>query len=188
MARPSPVPPLRPPFSPTWTYGSAIFCWSSAEMPHPVSCTSNVRLDVVGLKLARTSTKPFLVNFIALPTRLKSTWRTRWASRRRIGISPAPPRTSRSLLVFEALKESTISCTRRRQSVGSGRISMRPASSLERSSTSLISWSSVFPLTTIESITCSRSTSSLTPSFNSWEKPMMALSGVRMSWLTVEKK
>ena len=73
-------------------------------------------------------------------------------------------------------------------SVGSGEMSIFPDSSFERSSTSLMSPSRVLPLTMMESIACSRSSSVRSPDFSISEKPMMALSGVLMSWLTVEKK
>ena len=47
---------------------------------------------------------------------------------------------------------------------------------------------SVLPLTMMESMACLRSSSVANPTFSISEKPMIALSGVRMSWLTVEKK
>ena len=77
---------------------------------------------------------------------------------------------------------------RRWQSVGSRTISIFPDSSFERSSTSLMSRRSVLPLTMMESTACSRSASVGFPSFSVSENPIIAFSGVLMSWLTVEKK
>ena len=63
-----------------------------------------------------------------------------------------------------------------------------PRSIFERSRTSLISCKSVLPLDTIILRYCFASFSGTLPASRSSENPMMAFSGVRMSWETEEKK
>ena len=84
--------------------------------------------------------------------------------------------------------DSMISPMSRETSVGAGTMSIRPVSSLEKSRRSLMSLRSVLVLTSMELTACSRSASVLTPIFSICEKPTIAFRGVRMSWLTVEKK
>ena len=73
-------------------------------------------------------------------------------------------------------------------SVGSRLNSSFPRSIFERSSTSFTSCRSILPLDTIMSRVCFFSSGGTSPDCRSSEKPMMALSGVRMSWETAEKK
>ena len=107
-------------------------------------------------------------------------------------MSPGSPaarqRSSSAGLLLETRNDSTISPASRETSVGAGTMSTRPVSSLEKSRRSLTSRRSVFVLTSMESTACSRSASVLAPIFSTCEKPTMAFRGVRMSWLTVEKK
>ena len=73
-------------------------------------------------------------------------------------------------------------------SQGCGSISNAPNSSLEKSSTSLTTSSRV-PLASLISCACRASRSESSPeSFRTPEKPMMAFSGVRSSWLMLARK
>ena len=97
-------------------------------------------------------------------------------------------RNAREGFLFEARNGPTTSPTSFETTVGACTISMLPDSSFEKSSTWSTSRTSDLPLARIESTACSRSASFLKPVFIISENPMMALRGVRMSWLTVEKK
>ena len=63
-----------------------------------------------------------------------------------------------------------------------------PRSIFERSSTSFTSCRSILPLDTIMLRACFASSGGTSPACKSSEKPMMALSGVRMSCETAEEK
>ena len=161
-------------------------------MPMPVSSTSRRNMPESApssrVNEARTSMKPSFVNFAAFPTKLNSICRMRCGSTIRTGRPSALQRISSCAFLFARRNDSTISFSKSLQSVGSGTISMRPDSSFEKSSTSLMRHSSVLPLTRMESTAWLRSTSVLKPILSICEKPMIALRGVRISWLIVEKK
>jgi len=193
IARPKPVPPWREILEAVWTYGESILCLSSSLMPTPVSSTSSTNTPLVssGLprsNLARISTNPFSVNFTAFAARLNAMCLRRSGSTISCGISPTASRTSTPGLPAETRNDSPTSRTSARQSVGESEISVRPVSRRDRSRMSFTSARSVLLLTRIDSTAASLSSFVAQPNLSICEKPTMALSGVLMSWLIVEKK
>ena len=191
MWSPRPVPPRRAAALPTWTYGRASFCRSSSLMPQPVSFTDRRNTPFSpgspGSNEARSSTNPFFVNFKALPIRLNAICLSLCGSTISCGTPSASQSTLSPGALCVAANERVISPTSFATSVGSGAISIRPDSSFDRSRMSFTSWRSVRLLIRIEFTARSRSDLFSRPFWSISEKPMMALSGVRMSWLTVEK-
>ena len=191
MESPSPVPPALAFCAPTCTKGEARRFRSAAHIPQPESCTARVKVPASppsATNEARNSTNPCLVNLTALPTRLKAICLMRCGSSMSPGRASARKRMSKSGFLFTMRNDRTISSRSFATSVGSGTISILPDSSFERSRMSFTSWRSVLLPTRIESTAASCSSFVGKPAFSSCEKPMMALSGVRMSWLTDEKK
>ena len=157
MARPSPVPPnLRDDDVSACTNGWNNFLISSGVRPMPVSVTSNRNTTLPGVwkcVWTRTTTSPCSVNLTPLPTRLSSTCRSR------IGSPVSRCGTSRrtmaaSAIFFPAAREAAFSSTESttgRTEKSSRAIVILPASILEKSSTSLMTWSRALALSTAAS-------------------------------------
>ena len=180
--------------------------WSSGAMPMPVSRTEKRSVPrrparggsgtpgrwpasggTSGSNDAVSSTPPFFVNFTALLARLTRTCRMRSSST--ISRGMGADEASIEMSLPEAWMRN-VAATRESisgKSHGAGTNFILSASSLERSSTSFTSARSVRALKRTFSAASVRSLSSSTPCTISSEKPMMELSGVRMSWLTIEK-
>ncbi len=163
-------------------------------MPMPVSWTEMATgVCPSGPSSRRTVTDPSCVNLSALPTRLMITCLSLAESVSTDFECSGTSATSATLPSFTLACPSswpTVSVTRCARSTGSMISSIRPASTLARSSTSLISSRRCFPLAR----TRSRKFRSL-----SWRrpsrffrrmlvKPMIELSGVRSSWLMLARK
>ena len=152
MARPKPVPPyLRVVELSSWLKGVNSACKRSEGMPMPESLTSK-RSNPSGepSRGARTrrTTSPRSVNFTALPTRLTSTcFRRSGSPSTRAGTRGST--TSTSSMPFSSARRasrssaSSINCRRSKLVVAS---STRPASILEKSRMSSMSWSREAPL------------------------------------------
>jgi hypothetical protein len=147
MARPSPVPPKRRVvLASAWVNGSNRPACCSSSIPMPVSDTSNRTGTVPGAKLppaagdAVTVTCPLGVNFTALPARLSSTWRSLPASPLTVPASAGSQRavTVRSLLPVASATRPITSSSSRQISKSARSRTILPASSLLKSSTSLI--------------------------------------------------
>ena len=188
MARPRPVPPrLREMGASACTNGWNSRSWSSAEMPMPVSATTismRCRSLVVSRTRARIDTVPVSVNLTPLPTRLKSTCRRRTGSKRRRGASWLSACHSRARALRRA-PSAKVSATLRISSPmddGAGASVRWPASTFDRSSTSLRIWSSDCDeaLMTPSMSRCSRLVVEISSSSTI---PRMAFIGVRISWL-----
>ena len=192
MARPSPVPPKRRLVEPSicWKAWKMRSCCSGG-MPMPVSRTvkrmiSRPSPSVLSTRPMLSSTSPCSVNLRALDSRLRRIWcrRTRslwmtrgtpastWVIRRRALISAIGRRlASSSTSMSWTLSGSSLSC-------------IRPASTLARSSTSLISCSRSLPARwTISAWRDCFSVRLPALFWRNWSLRMrMLLSGVRSSW------
>ncbi len=158
----------------------------SAGMPMPVSSTSKYNCQLPSdnaAASARNVTPPESVNLTALPNKLINTClslpmssRTYWGSR-----DARSRENCKSLVSVRNLNMSSMSCSKRRSSNVSGSSSVRPASILDISSTSLIRLNRCLPLRVMMLrlsfcfwLVCgSRAMSSV--------KPRTAFSGVRNS-------
>ncbi len=160
-------------------------------MPTPVSMTSkrsSTSSPVCSTPRTCTTTSPWSVNLMALPTRLVSTWRNRPASPiSQVGSSggtSAP--ISRPLDAACSAKSSKISSIAVRRSKSNTSSSILPASILEKSKISLIMVSRLSPERRIVSTySCwvgSKGVSSSNPVM-----PMTPFMGVRISWLMAAK-
>ena len=183
------MPPV--PLWPTWTKGSSTRGWSSGAMPQPVSRTEKRRApeapSAAGVQSAEIATEPSSVNLTALETRFTRIWRTRSSSSINRGMGPAATLSSMPFCSTWKRKGPATRESSAGKSHGAEENFIFSASSLERSSTSFTSESSVWELKRMFSMFSARSFGSATPSRSISEKPMMELSGVRMSWLTIEK-
>ncbi|MNQ90313.1 hypothetical protein D3C85_1056490 [compost metagenome] len=192
MASPRPVPPKRRLVEPSicWKAWNMRSCWSS-DMPMPVSrtakrSTSRSSAAAVGSSSTESSTSPCSVNFSALDSRLRSIWcrRTRslwitrgtpawtWVISRRPLISAMGRRLpSSSASMSWTFSGSSLSC-------------MRPASTLARSRTSLISCRRSLPARwTMSAWRVCFSVRLPTMFCRNWSLRMrMLFSGVRSSW------
>jgi len=153
MPRPRPVPwYLREKEPSAWVKESKIRSSMWAGMPTPVSVTSKRSPTAPSARLGRsqstcTCTKPASVNLMELPTRLKSTWRTRPGSPTRAGGMSGPPVQPRERFFSRAWGRK-MSSTESRTSArlkGTWAISTLPASILDRSRMSLITASRFWP-------------------------------------------
>ena len=152
-------------------------------MPGPVSATETLTSPLTCV--AHTSTEPPAgVNFTAFESRLKITCLMRRSSPATTSTSAfgasvtcTPSRVARSRTI--ATPRSSAPCNEN----GASSSSTCPASTLERSSTSLMSESRWFPEDRMSSrySACFSFTSPAMPSRNTCEKPMIAFSGVRSS-------
>ena len=160
---------------------------SSAGMPTPVSATVNPdELPILG-RVHRDTLPPSGVNFTALLSRLyriclkrvRSAQTSR--SRRHGGARPAMRLISASGRIMASTSRQRIA----RAVNASCSISMRPASILERSRISLITCirCRAPPLHVRPRAFLLIASGPLLPSASRSEKPMMALRGVRSSWL-----
>ncbi len=193
IASPSPVPSntLPPRRERSCSNGLKTASARSGAMPIPVSATRNTRSrrspDGSRTPTHETRTPPFSVYLTALLMRLKRIWRMRWAEMPMTG-SPGCRSISRARPFFFA-RPANITCSTSKRS---GRLhlpdmSILPASICERSRTSLISESSTCEerrMPSVYSRTCSFVRfGRLRKSAN----PTRTLSGVRISWLIVER-
>ena len=132
--------------------------------------------------------KPLFVNLTALPMRLNAICLRRCGSTMRRGTSAAEKRMSSPGVWWVAQNEVAISSASSETSVGSALISILPDSSFDRSRMSFTSWRSILLLISMEFTARSCSDFVFIPCLSISENPIIALSGVRMSWLTDEKK
>ena len=128
------------------------------------------------------------MNFTALPIRLNSTCRIRSLSSSISGRGGISMRSSICCSPARYWNTFITSSLSSRKSAGAGSIFIWFASSLERSSTSLISCSRALPEYEIEVRYSLASASGISPSRRRSEKPMTAFNGVRISWLTLAMK
>ena len=164
---------------------------SALGMPGPVSHTE-IRMPPSGSGGMRTiCTTPVSVNLIALLTRLIRICRsTRWSAVTTIGASGPSMCSLMPLPSAKGCNDSTTSSVTARQSTGSSATCTRPDSIFARSRRSLMMDSRCLPLVCTRRSWCSCSALSGPGSFISMVpvKPMMALSGVRSSWLMLARK
>ncbi len=188
MASPRPVPPKRRVIDASaCENGANMRCSRAGSMPMPVSRTTKRSWAWPASRPASstsTDTVPTSVNLMALPTRLTRICCRRGASPIRFsgtwGVTPMA--SSRSLSLALTVMMVAIASSRVASWNGAGASSSRPASILEKSSTSLRMLSRDLPDCVImsrylrwsgdSSVLCSR-----------WVMPSTALSGVRISWL-----
>ncbi len=183
--RPNPVPPyLRVVEVSAWWKAENSLSRCAADRPIPVSRTAKRHFPGSGAGAMEIAISPRSVNFTALPTRLKSTWRRRNGSPSTASGSPGSSRANRRKPLAEAAGSSaltTVSTTRRGAS-GTRSISSLPASIFEKSRMSPMIWirlcaaSWAMPASSDSSAESGwrRSSSSV---------PITPLSGVRISWL-----
>ena len=124
-----------------WVKALNSFSCTSAGMPIPVSATekaSSQRSTASGLPSIRTVTEPVSVNFSALPTRLVTICRSRRASPTSAAGTPSAVSTMsvRPLDSTRSRSNSAASVSSAAGAKGRWSMSMRPASILDRSSTS----------------------------------------------------
>ena len=203
IGRPRPVPfGLSVSVSPTCLKRSNTLGWSAAAMPMPVSVT--LTTSSPPRRTARQVTEPASVNLTAFEIRLMTTWISRSRSPVTSGRSAATSLTS--LRPF-CSKSDEVAAVARSMTSPADTASMchssLPASILARSSTSSISLVSRSPsLTTTLRLSCTCAMVCCTFLSSLWTsgkmrsssrflmilaKPSTEVSGVRSSWLTVER-
>ena len=153
-------------------------------MPGPVSATETLTSPLTRVALTSTS-PPAGVNFTAFESRLKMTCLIRRSSPSTTSTSGSAAnatRTPSSVARSRTITTPRSSASRRENGCTSS--STCPASTLERSRTSLISESRWFPEEMMSSrySACFSFTGPTISSRNTCEKPMIAFSGVRSSW------
>jgi hypothetical protein len=164
---------------------------ASRAMPMPVSDTSKRRRARVSSPPTRSSaitTEPASVNFTALLARLRSTsWRWRWLPSTAWGVRAVTWVVRRT--PFDRAWAVTMPFTSRTspwRSRGPAWAGMRPASMREKSRMPLMRERSVSA--ELESVsTMSSCSPDRRVSRSRLDMPMMALSGVRSSWLTLAR-
>src|ERR1022692_2351091 len=199
MMRPRPVPPLlRVEEVSTWLNGRKRWSSLSAGMPIPESLTAkNSRATRRGEPGSMGSprahdtsseTPPRSVNLSALPIRFVSIWRIRGSSLLTISGTPGSTLESSASARERAFgaKSAQTSWTHSRIENGARSMSILPDSILERLSMSAMIFSRARPLELIIS-TCSRWSRFNVVLESILENPMMALMGVRSSWLTIAR-
>ena len=185
---PSPVPPNRRVIdSSACVNRSKMRRCASAEMPMPVSTTSNRTVASLGVsdsRVTRTPTSPFSVNFKAFPRRFNSTCRSRSGSpRRRNGTLEGTRRKVASPLNRAwGSTMATVCFTIAYRSKSFTSTETFPASIFDRSRTSCIRNRRVCAESSIVFVSSSCSAESGVP-FSRSSIPMIPLSGVRISWL-----
>src|SRR6516165_9018861 len=188
MAKPSPVPPYcRAVEESAWVNSSNSLACCSGVIPMPVSATAiSIQLRPSTTLLTRSLTSPCLVNLQALLNRLSRICRSRMGSTVNCPRFSWASRTSRFLFCSASCRAVPMTSSRSgAKFTVSGLSSSLPASILERSSTWLMrpsrwvparwtrrSGSSAFSVPKRGALLTIISVS-----------PMMALSGVRSSWL-----
>ena len=192
MASPRPVPPKRRETETSaWVKRSKTLGSCSAGMPTPVSVTSARSRAVpspAGACETRSVTDPWAVNLTALERKLSSTWRSRLTSPL---TRPAPSALTDSVRPLAAawpLSRSITAPASTAGSNGAGSRSTAPASRREKSRTPLTSSSRVSLASPISRAWRTSGPSSRGDCFNTPAKPMMALSGVRSSWVMLARK
>ena len=193
MVVPNPLPPKRRVVDwSAWVKLSKILDCASGAMPMPVSRIENLSRTFDSVSACTetcTVTLPASVNLTALPARLINTWR-RWCGSPRTaggtsGMSETTNSTPFAAACAATMRQVLFTSACRSKSVRSS--TTLPASIFEKSSTSSIRPSitreeprSVCSMSACSRLSCvSRSRSAM---------PLMALSGVRSSWLTTETK
>ncbi len=148
IARPRPVPPwLRVRDASTWENRWKSLACSSSSRPGPVSWTATCSCSTAGSNRTETRTPPSAVNFMALLTRLSRIWRRRsgssrtWAGR----LSSAWKSSVRPLASAWGANIWMAARTSSSGETTCGLISKWPASSFEKSRTSLTMESSALP-------------------------------------------
>ncbi len=193
MVRPRPVPPnCRVTELSACTNGSKIDSSFSAGMPMPLSITAMLSCGTGpdDTSPATTLTPPSWVNLMALPTRLVIVCRSR-AGSERIVSGMAPSTSKSNEMVFSRAFTPSIWRTSRIMACGAQRMhstSRCPASTLDRSRTSLIKLSRCLPLEWMVLRCFFQSRSSwLYPRLRISVKPRIAFIGVRISWLMLAR-
>ena len=137
IERPRPLPPKRRVIElSTCENGLNRRCCCSLEMPMPVSVTASTTRAMppsTGSALARSMTPPRSVNFSALDSRLKMTWRTRVGSptKASAGLEATMPTSDRPLRAAWGLNTSTAPSIRSLSTKGSSSSLSAPASMRE---------------------------------------------------------
>ena len=138
-----------------------------------------------------TVTPPWAVNLMALDRKFSSTWRMRLASPTSGAVSPSQLDAQHQALGGGLLGQQRGhgAAPRRRRRTAAASSSTAPASSREKSSTLLTSSSRVALASRIRPAwrASSRGQPRASPA-STPEKPMMALSGVRSSWVMLARK
>ena len=193
IASPRPVPPKRRVVEVSaWVNGSNSCARCSRSMPIPVSrtCTrSRAEASPARFASARTDTSPESVNLIALASRFVRICRRRCSSPRSVpGTESAMKSVSSTpLACASGASIAPVESTTSRGSNGRSSRSSLPASIFEKSSTSLMTFSSASPeLTAVSTSDRCSSLSGVSPSSSSM--PITPLSGVRISWLMLATK
>ena len=192
MASPRPVPPKRRDTETSaWVKRSNTWAICASGMPTPVSVTSarsRTAPSPAGDWVSVSVTPPRAVNLIALERKFSSTWRSRLAS----PLTKPPGRASsssvRPLAPAWPDSSSTIAAASCAGSNGAGSSSTAAASSREKSSTLLTRSSRVALASPIRRTWRASSPSSRGEPRSRPAKPMMALSGVRSSWVMLARK
>ncbi len=192
IVSPRPVPPKRRLVDASaWTKAPKICHCCSGAMPMPVSVTvkrSAASPSTTTSRATSTSMWPASVNLIALPTRLRITWRSRPASPisasgtsgRIRQVSSRPFSWARPAISLTASSTVSRSANRARSS------SMRPASTFDTSRMSLritssasADWFAVFTNSRCRGVSRVCSASAV--------MPITAFIGVRISWLMLAR-
>ena len=192
IARPRPVEPARTfcafsPFSNGWNSFSCIL----AEMPLPLSLTAKRTVQVSPTGPAASmlrSTSPLVVNLFALPTRFNRTCRMRSLSPTIVSGNDGSIMTCIRLPFSFASTAATsaTSCASVASEKAPSLSGSFPASSRVRSRISLMSVNS--PSDARKMVPSMRLSSPCSFCFsNNSDSPMIALSGVRMSWLIIAR-
>ncbi len=195
IVSPSPAPSRRARGSsarPACSNGAKMRSSWSAGMPSPVSLTakrSSVPARMSSTDETSTSTLPWSVNLIALPTRLCSTcWMREASPIARAGNCGATViEKSRPLARAVSPSRRPTSPATSRRSKGRASTTSLPDSMRARSRMSFTSVSRWRPERRTIS-TCSRCCGLSSPRSSSWVMPMMPFSGVRISWLITATK
>ena len=181
---PSPVPCA---FSSSFSKRLNILFWFSLEIPQPVSLTEKRAVSSVCFTSSRVIV-PCAVNFVALISRLISTCCRRALSVVSFSESREVENRTSAWVCFIF---STMSMTFLHSATISHSLNLNcifPISRLDKSITSLISLSSSSEFCWMISLHCCFVSLSMDSSVRIAEKPDKALSGVRISWLILERK
>ncbi len=192
MVRPRPVPPNRRVVEPSaWRNDSKIRGSCSGLMPMPVSFTANsmtASSPLSSITSTRSDTSPAVVNLMALPIRLTSTWRSLPASpKKERGRSGGSEQAiSRPLRWAPSAQNSLTSSARSRRSKTAAESSIRPASILEKSRMSLMIASSASAELRMVWVKRRWRSFSEVPASSS-AMPRTPFIGVRISWLMLAR-
>ena len=182
--KPSPVPWA---FSFSFSKRLNILFWFSGEIPQPVSVTENSAVSSVCFSSSMVM-EPCGVNLVALIRRLINNCCNLALS---VVSSNEWREVEKRTFAFVCFIFSTMSITFLHIVTASHRSYLNfilPTSRLDKSITSLISLSNSSEFCWIISLHCFRVSLSMDSSVRMEEKPDNALSGVRISWLMLERK